>query len=328
MYASGVRDPKDDEMYEPATTPTMYFIGVTTGKSSIMRVFPAWARELDLSAEIKGIDFEPRSNPASYREAVSFIKSDPNSLGALVTTHKLTLLSAARDLFDELGPYAELLSEVSSISKRGGKLIGHAKDPISSGASLDAILPDGHWSDTGGELLLIGAGGSSLALTIHLHSQAASDGDIPKRIIVTNRSQPRLDEMQDIHNRIRFSIPIDYVLAPSPVDNDAAAARLAPGSMVVNATGLGKDIPGSPFTDAVVFPEGGYVWEFNYRGDLIFLDQANAQSKEKDLTVVDGWEYFIHGWTQVIAEVFDISIPSSGPLFDRLSKAAKAAARG
>ena len=29
--------------YRPATQPTLYFIGVTTGKSSIMRVFPAWA---------------------------------------------------------------------------------------------------------------------------------------------------------------------------------------------------------------------------------------------------------------------------------------------
>ncbi|CCV08334.1 hypothetical protein MESS2_730230 [Mesorhizobium metallidurans STM 2683] len=32
--------------YEPATRPTLYFIGVTTGKSSIMKVFPAWARFL------------------------------------------------------------------------------------------------------------------------------------------------------------------------------------------------------------------------------------------------------------------------------------------
>ena len=42
---------------QPATKPTIYFIGVTTGKSSIMRVFPKWAQALGLDAEIKGIDF-------------------------------------------------------------------------------------------------------------------------------------------------------------------------------------------------------------------------------------------------------------------------------
>ena len=33
---------------KPATQPTMYFIGVTTGKSSIMKVFPEWAQALGL----------------------------------------------------------------------------------------------------------------------------------------------------------------------------------------------------------------------------------------------------------------------------------------
>jgi len=48
------------------------------------------------------------------------------------------------------------------------------------------------------------------------------------------------------------------------------------------------------------------VWEFNYRGSLEFLHQAAAAEFARQLTVVDGWEYFIHGWTQVIAEVFHI----------------------
>ena len=32
------------------------------------------------------------------------------------------------------------------------------------------------------------------------------------------------------------------------------------------------------------------------------------------LTVHDGWVYFIHGWTRVIAEVFDVEIPTGNPL--------------
>ena len=31
---------------EKADRPTMYFVGVTTGSSSIMKVFPVWAKEL------------------------------------------------------------------------------------------------------------------------------------------------------------------------------------------------------------------------------------------------------------------------------------------
>jgi hypothetical protein len=45
-------------MYKKAKKPTMYFIGVTTSKSSIMKVFPYWAESLGLgTCEIKGIDF-------------------------------------------------------------------------------------------------------------------------------------------------------------------------------------------------------------------------------------------------------------------------------
>jgi shikimate 5-dehydrogenase len=50
-------------VYVKATRPTIYFIGVTTGKSSIMKVFPKWAEALQLkNAVIKGIDFRPRGS--------------------------------------------------------------------------------------------------------------------------------------------------------------------------------------------------------------------------------------------------------------------------
>jgi shikimate 5-dehydrogenase len=96
-------------------------------------------------------------------------------------------------------------------------------------------------------------------------------------------------------------------------------AGLPDGSLVINATGLGKDAPGSPLSDAAVFPRKGIVWDLNYRGDLIFLDQARRQAADRELQVEDGWTYFLYGWTQVIAEVFDIAIPASGPRFDEIS---------
>ena len=99
--------------YSPATRPTFYFIGVTTGQSSIMKVFPAWAEYLGLGdVEIKGIDFPVHDMPENYREAVNFLKNDPLSLGALVTTHKLDLFQACKDMFDVIDPHATLMAEI------------------------------------------------------------------------------------------------------------------------------------------------------------------------------------------------------------------------
>jgi shikimate 5-dehydrogenase len=316
-----------DRVYEPATQPTLYFIGVTTGKSSIMTVFPRWAEHLGLrDAVIRGIDCRVHDQPGVYRRIVEHIRADQRSLGALVTTHKIDLLKACRDQFDELDPYAQLLGEISSISKRDGRLVGHAKDPISSGLALEAFLPAGYWERTGAEVLVLGAGGGAIALTCYL-MQPRHGANRPAKIIVTNRSAPRLGEMRQIHDRSGRTVPVEYHHAPRPEDNDELVQRLKPGSLVINATGLGKDAPGSPLTAAARFPERGYAWDFNYRGDLVFLDQARAQAADRGLTIEDGWSYFIHGWTQVIAEVFHIEIPTRGPQFDALSSIAAAARR-
>jgi shikimate 5-dehydrogenase len=123
------------ERIHPRTVPTMYFIGVTTKQSSIMRVFPRWMEALGRpEVVISGVDLKLHDTDEAYRNAVEQIKYDPLSLGALVTTHKIDLLAAAGDLFDELDPYAQLCNEVSCISKQDGRLEGHAKDPISAGA--------------------------------------------------------------------------------------------------------------------------------------------------------------------------------------------------
>jgi shikimate 5-dehydrogenase len=311
-----------EQQYAKATQPTMYFIGMTTGKSSIMKVFPRWAEQLGLKdAVIRGIDCKWHDDPKVYRRAVEHIKNDPLSLGALVTTHKIDLLKACRDLFDELDPYAELMGEVSGISKTDGKLVGHAKDPITSGLSLESFLPSRHWEKTGAEAAILGAGGSSIAVTSYMMDERHG-ANRPSRIIVTNRSESRLAEIRHIHQKIGSPVPVEYVYSPRPEDNDSMVQSLKPHSLVANATGLGKDAPGSPLTDAAQFPEQGFAWDFNYRGDLLFLDQARKQQQPRRLTVEDGWVYFLHGWTRVMTEVFHIEIPTSGLEFDELSRIA------
>ena len=83
-----------------------------------MKVFPAWAAHLGLKdAVIKGIDFPLHADAVSYRQAVEFIKHDPLSLGALVTTHKIDLFQACKDMFDVIDPHAATMGETSCISK-------------------------------------------------------------------------------------------------------------------------------------------------------------------------------------------------------------------
>lgn len=309
-----------------ATQPTIYFIGVTTTKSSIMDVFPLWAKSLGLKdAVIKGIDIEIHADPETYREVVEFIKKDELSMGALVTTHKIDLFNATKDLFEYLDPYATMFGELSSISKKDGRLEGYAKDPISSGLSFEAFIPKNYWTNYGGEVFIMGAGGSAIAMCSYLLNKDKGD-NIPSKLIIGNRSKPRLDEIQKIVKQIAPKYPAEFYLTPEATQNDAILKNLKPHSVIVNATGLGKDRPGSPLSEACEFPRDSLVWEINYRGDLLFMHQALKQMEAKNLHVEDGWIYFVHGWTQVIAEIFHVDI--TGKVFRECEKIANDLRRG
>ncbi len=299
------------------SVPTFYFIGVTTGKSSIMKVFPLWARALGYPEMVmEGVDCKIHDDAQAYLQAVAQIKYDPISYGALVTTHKIDLLTAARDLFDYLDPYALICNEVSCISKRDGALEGHAKDPITSGLSLDAVLGEDYFGRTGGEVLCFGAGGSGVAISLHLINKQ-DPADRPRRIVVVNRSQGRLDQLQKMVGGMTTDIQFEYICNNDPQRNDELMAQMAPASVVINATGMGKDTPGSPITDQGLFPREAVAWEINYRGELDFLHQARAQQESRGVFVEDGWLYFLHGWTQVIGQVLHIEI--TPPLFQDLA---------
>lgn len=300
--------------------PTFYFIGVTTQKSSINKVFPLWMDVLGHpEIVLEGIDHAIHDEPENYRKSVAQIKYDENSLGALVTTHKIDLFTAARDMFEYVDPYAQATGEVSCISKRNGKLEGYAKDPLTAGYSLDAIIEKDYFAHTGGQVLSLGAGGSAVATLLHLINKP-DKGDRPERFIAVNRSQGRLDHMRQMVSQYDTDIQVEYIQSSDPQRNDEIMASMPEASIVINATGMGKDTPGSPITDNGVFPRNGIAWEFNYRGELDFMHQALRQVESRNLRVEDGWVYFIHGWTQVIFEVLKIQMTPE--LFKRLDVAA------
>jgi shikimate 5-dehydrogenase len=300
--------------------PTFYFIGVTTGKSSIMKVFPLWMDILGCPEVVmEGIDCKIHDEAGPYRNAVAQIKYDTLSLGALVTTHKIDLLTAARDMFDYLDPYAQITDEVSSISKKDGRLEGHAKDPITAGHSLDAIIGKNYFSRTGGHVLSFGAGGSAIATLLHLINKT-DKGDRPERFTFVNRSQGRLDHAKEMVGNLKTDIEIEYIQNSTPEINDKIMEKFPPYSVVINATGMGKDTPGSPITWQGQFPLNSIAWEFNYRGELDFMHQALAQVENRQVVVEDGWLYFVHGWTQVVSQVLHFDLTPE--LFEKLNQAA------
>src|ERR1700739_3669015 len=172
--------------------PTIHFIGVSTKQSSIMRVFPEWAKELGLGdGAINGIDLALHAAPDQYRQVVAFIRDDLNSNGALVTTHKIDLFQAAHTLFDELDWFAGSMHEVSSISKRPAKLIGKAKDPVSAGRTLTGMIPPGFWTGEGGDVFCMGCGGAGVAISWFLLLGDHQLGT-PDRVIVSDVSAVRM----------------------------------------------------------------------------------------------------------------------------------------
>ncbi|MEU4569577.1 hypothetical protein [Micromonospora sp. NPDC023956] len=302
----------------PATRPTMYFIGVSTTSSAIHRVFAAWRPLLGLEeVDLVGIDVPVGADPAVYRQVVAHLRDDEHSRGALVTTHKLDLYAASRDLFRRVNDDAARLRETSALVARDGWVDGLALDTVTSQMALRSIVPD----MAGRDVLVMGAGGAALALCDYFAHRAGADA--PGRVVVTDIADQRLAAITD---DVAAGDPAitwrTHRLAPGDVHDDLLAG-LAPGALVVNATGMGKDRPGSPLSDDATFPPGGYAWEFNYRGELGFLRQARARAEADALTVADGWRYFVHGWTRAIDAVFDLDIPTEGPDFERLDDAAR-----
>ena len=309
----------------PAEAPTIYFLGVSTGSSSIQRVFPVWAADLGLDgAVLQGIDLPVGAPAADARRIVEFLAGDPLAAGMQITSHKVAVAEAAGDLFAARRPLATLMEEISCVTKEADGLHGFAKDPVAGELALDAIVPEDHWRSTGANAVLLGAGGGGTALAWCL-ARGERGARRPAELVVTDTSECRLQHLASIVGQVGADLPLRLVHVASADDTDRVLAEQPAGSLVVNATGLGKDLPGSPVGADALLPERAIAWDLNYRGDLEFLGVAGEQAADRGVRVEDGWTYFVHGWLQAVKEVFRADVPTSGPRFDRLSALARGA---
>jgi shikimate 5-dehydrogenase len=266
------------------------FIGVATAGSLALTAFPRWARTLGLDATIVGVDVPRDAPPELWRALLNEIRDDPECLGAVITSHKTAVYRNARDEFSSLDVLAEECREINSIRSRDGELHGYARDPVSVGRVADEI-----WPNLSGDLLCIGCGGTAIALARHLLERGQRG-----RLHFVDRAH-------DQARRFEETVADPRVTARyTPGPYDALVADSRPGTLIVNATGAGKDNEGSPVTDRVWFPPRTAFWELNYRGDLRMLAAARAQAADHGLSVHDGKSLFCHGWAAALAAITDI----------------------
>src|SRR5215469_16217446 len=107
-----------------------------------------------------------------------------------------------------------------------------------------------------------------------------------------------------------------FIRVRHPAGSDALVAGLPSPALVINATGLGEDAPGSLVTAPVRFGPGTLAWDLNYRGDLAFLRQAAAAGA----STLDGWDYFVAGWAGGLTAI--AQVPFTGDLLARFARAA------
>jgi shikimate dehydrogenase len=271
--------------------PDVVFVGVTTGSSLAHKAIARWQPLLPVRCGLRGIDIPIDADDDAYLDLLAELQRDSSVLGAVVTTHKLRVFRAGRARFGRVDAVALACEEVNAIRRDvNGALYGWARDPVSVGRVVDRIWPNGC-----GAVICLGAGGTAVALAHHLLSTR------PEIQFIC--ADPDTDAAARLSRIAGHQVTAHIGSGPW----DDLIGRAAPGSLIVNATGLGKDRPGSPTTTRVRFPEGSVVWDLNYRGDLQFLNHARRQSGERRLDVHDGWELFCHGWAAALAVVLDVS---------------------
>ena len=280
------------------------FVGVTTGSSLVHRTMPIWQSVLGLSCSLRGADIDLGSDDDSYLRLLADLTSDDSVAGAVVTAHKVRMFQACRGCFTHLDPLAVACEEINAIRQTDGSLYGWARDPVSVGRVVDRI-----WPDAEGQVVCLGAGGTALALAHHLSTTRAA--------VRFACADPNPAAVERLVRQARC--PVAGHVGDKPWDDLVGSAP--PGSLIVNATGMGKDRPGSPITSGARFPPRAVVWELNYRGELEFLAHARLQARSSQLRVHDGWQLFCHGWAAALTPVLDL--PDEEDLGDRFAAAAQ-----
>lgn len=177
--------------------------------------------------------------PAELPQVIARIRADRGVLGAAVTMpHTI----AASRLLDGLGPEAQVIKAVNTISHRAGALIGWNTDRSGFAQALD----DAGFQTKGRSVLVVGAGGAARASVDALRETAT-------KIWVTSRD---LDEARAVCRDLEVTSG-----GPAPLGSLSLLVRKA--ELIVNATPVGTD------GESVLFPVD-WITPSQFVFDLIY----------------------------------------------------------
>ena len=286
------------------------FVGVRTEGSSIIPLLPRWAATLGIDVDITARDLPLDAGAQSYREMLLTLREDERGAGLVITSHKVAFFRHGVDLIDEIDRDAATCGEISVVTKRNQRL---AASSLSAAISkMFVVLVSEMPFD--GDVLCLGAGGAGAALSLGV-SQVAPPST---RVVLTETSEARYEWLR---TSLVDRDDLELKRVTHPQETGDLLRSLPPRSIVVNATGVGKDVPGSPLPDDALFPEESTIWDLNYRGDLGFVRQAEDQAAARSLRVEDGWRLFVRSWADMLATMFDVQIDEG--MFETLARIAE-----
>lgn len=282
-------------------TDVIAFIGLSTAGSAVNRLFPGWAGLLARDIELRGIDLPPRPSRQEVRSLLVRLMADTRVAGAVVTGHKTAIYEHAADLLSGISLDAALLREASVLVRDGKGLRGTVVEPRSIAQTIDDLSVANPLVSPGSDVVLFGAGGAGLSLLVCLARRAAERFWDIGRVMVIDTDRARLERAVEVATSCDPTMHMIAVVSSGELTL-GDLVPLTSGTLFVNATGLGKDRPGSPVRLPVDWPADSKVWDFNYRGDLSFLDEA-AKAIDRGVLAYNGWRLFTNGWAESLAEI-------------------------
>ena len=278
------------------------FAGISTSGSVVRRVFPQWMNLLGQTLELQTIDI-PADSPASpYRALVSNLAADPSVRGVVVTAHKRAVYDHAVDLLAGTDSRARSLREISVLYRQDDQLHGTVIEPASIVTTLAQMGGGTPVTARDADTVIYGAGGTAISLIACLTDPAWPPSARPRRLHLIDTSASRLQRAHDLAACGPARLPVRVYHSTG----QASLRDLGPlpdRSLIINATGLGKDRPGSPIRLPPSWPRRACVWDLNYRGHLLMLDDARAAAAERQLTTHDGWLLFVNGWAESLSAI-------------------------
>ena len=244
------------------------------------------------------------SSDKKYREVIQYIQSRDDIYGVLITSHKIKFFNTCN--FSYLDTYATRLHEISTIVKQNNDLHGYAQDTLASGKMLTQIW-ETYSNYSIKTIVLIGSGGAAIAFCDFL-----CNSNMGERIMncinlfVVEKNKKKLANIKSIFSNTPHDI--SYQLAQSKKELGEVINGINSTAIIINATGMGKDTPGSPLPQKQKFSYGSILWDLNYRGDLKFLKNAAQYNTNTTIHLEDGWQLAVYGWLHVLEKIEGKSI--------------------